>query len=178
MNYIVFDLELNSKIFKSKTPNEIIEIGAIKLNERLECVDSFQAFVKPKVHKKLFPVVKRKTNILQQDINDAPNFRSVLLAFKEWIGRDYILCSWGHDDIHHLKLNCQFNKSGVKWIDSHIDIQKHFSRIYNAPAGQRYSLAKALELLGITVGEELHRADADARYTAEVFVRIYDKIDK
>ena len=176
MDYIVFDLELNSKIFKSRLPNEIIEIGAVKLNDRLERVSSFQSFVKPKVHSKLFSIVKRKTNILQQDINNAQGFKDVLSSFKEWIGRDFILCSWGHDDIHHLKLNCQFNRSGSKWVSSYIDIQKHLSKIYNAPAGQRYSLTKALEILGIEVEGELHRADIDAKYTAEVFKRIFDRI--
>lgn len=177
MNYIVFDLELNSKVFKSKIPNEIIEIGAIKLNEQMEITDSFQAFVKPKVHRRLFPVVKRKTNILQQDINDARSFKEVLTSFREWIGSNYVLCSWGHDDIHHLKLNCQFNRASIKWINAHIDVQKHFSKIYNAPSGQRYSLSRALEILEIPVEEELHRADVDAKFTAEVFVRIFEKIE-
>lgn len=176
MNYIIFDLELNSKIFKSKVPNEIIEIGAVKLNDQLESVDFFQAFVKPKVHRKLFPVVKRKTNIQQQDVNDARSFKEVLAEFKKWIGSDYVLCSWGYDDIHHLKLNCQFNRYSSKWVDNYIDVQKHFSKIYDAPAGQRYGLSKALELLEIPVEDELHRADADAKYTAEVFVQIYSKI--
>jgi DNA polymerase III epsilon subunit-like protein len=54
MNYIVFDLELNSKPFKSRHPNEIIEIGAVKLNRNLEITGTFQSFVKPKVYKKAF----------------------------------------------------------------------------------------------------------------------------
>lgn len=60
MNYIIYDLELNSKPFKSKLPNEIIEIGAIKLDSDLKEIDTFQAFIKPHYFKKLFPVVKRK----------------------------------------------------------------------------------------------------------------------
>jgi DNA polymerase III epsilon subunit-like protein len=48
MNYIIFDLELNSKVFKSKLPNEIIEIGAVKLNDKLENVDPWKRHLKPK----------------------------------------------------------------------------------------------------------------------------------
>ena len=178
MNYIIFDLELNSKIFKSKLPNEIIEIGAVKVDDKLKQIGEFQAFVKPKIFRKLFPIVKRKTKINQKDIDDAESFKIVLDDFKDWIGgHEYILCSWGHDDFHHMKENCLFNRRSAKWINNHIDIQKHFSSLYGFASGTRSSLANALELLEITVDEDLHRADVDAKYTSEIFVRIFDKLD-
>ena len=59
MNYIVYDLELNSKPFKSHIPNEIIEIGAVKLNDNLQKLDSFSSFVKPRRFNKLFPIAMR-----------------------------------------------------------------------------------------------------------------------
>lgn len=178
MHYIIFDLELNSKIFKSKLPNEIIEIGAVKVDDKLERIGEFQAFVKPKIFRKLFPIVKRKTNISQKDIDDAENFKIVLNDFKDWIGgHEYVLCSWGHDDFHHLKENCAFNRRSTKWISNHIDIQKQFSKLYGFASGTRSSLSNALELLEIPIEVDLHRADVDARYTYEIFVRIFDKIN-
>lgn len=46
MNYIVFDLEWNQspggkKYSNSRLPFEIIEIGAVKMNEQREVVDIF-----------------------------------------------------------------------------------------------------------------------------------------
>ena len=55
MNYIVFDLEWNQspggkRWSNSRLPFEIIEIGAIKLNEEKEIVDSFlSSLIKPQV---------------------------------------------------------------------------------------------------------------------------------
>ena len=177
MNYIIFDLELNSKPFKNRHPNEIIEIGAVKLNEDLDVLGTFQSFVKPKLYKKLFSVVKNKTHITQADVNNAEDFKSVITRFRQWIGKDYILCSWGHDDMHHLKSNCEFQRIGSKWIRGSIDIQKQFSRISGLPAGHSFSLKSTLERLEIPIRDELHRADIDALYTAEIFKRIYDKLD-
>jgi len=177
MNYIIFDLELNSKPFKNRHPNEISEIGAVKLNEALEVTDAFQSFVKPRIYKKLFSIVKNKTHITQADINNAEDFRSVIKRFKQWIDKDYILCSWGHDDFHHLKANCEFNRMGVKWIKTGIDVQKQFSRIFGMPSGHSSSLEGALERLNIPIRENLHRAYADALYTADIFKKIYDKMD-
>ena len=52
MNYIVFDLEWNQspggkKYSNSRLPFEIIEIGAVKMNEKREPVDVFQRLIKP-----------------------------------------------------------------------------------------------------------------------------------
>ena len=56
MNYIVFDLEWNQnpdgrKHPDSRLPFEIIEIGAVKLNEKREIIDTFQCLIKPKVYR-------------------------------------------------------------------------------------------------------------------------------
>ncbi|OPJ56831.1 3'-5' exonuclease [Alkalithermobacter paradoxus] len=178
MKYIIFDLELNSKPFKSKIPNEIIEIGAIKLNSKLKVVDTFQAFIKPRHYSKLFRHIKKKTNIIQNDIDCAEDFKSVMRRFKKWIGREYILCAWGQDDFYHLNTNCTMEKMSVKWIEKRINIQKEFSRIYNFEKGKQSSLKDALNILDIPIIEEnLHRADVDAQYTSEVFIKIFDKLD-
>lgn len=55
MYCIVLDLEWNQP-FSTRSmvttpvrlPGEIIQIGAVKLNERLEIVDTFKVMVKPK----------------------------------------------------------------------------------------------------------------------------------
>ena len=54
MNYIVFDLEWNQCPYgkereNDKLPFEIIEIGAVKLNEQFEIIDNFQCLVQPMV---------------------------------------------------------------------------------------------------------------------------------
>ena len=58
MNYIVFDLEWNQCPYgkekeNKKLPFEIIEIGAVKLDENRNVIDSFQEIVKPAVYHRL-----------------------------------------------------------------------------------------------------------------------------
>ncbi len=177
MKYIVYDLELNSKPFKSNVPNEIIEIGAIKINNGLEVEDTFQSFVKPRHFKKLFPVVRKKTNISQEHINNADCFKDIIKRFRNWIGEDYLLVSWGHDDIHHLFQNCKYNRINTNWLNKNIDLQKQFSSINDLPQGQRLSLENALKFCGIKIGEDLHRALTDAEYTSRIFTGVFDKLD-
>ena len=58
MNYIVFDLEWNQCPYgkekeNKRLPFEIIEIGAVKLDENRNITDSFQLLIKPEVYRKL-----------------------------------------------------------------------------------------------------------------------------
>ena len=47
MNYIIMDLEWNNTYCKKKKGfmNEIIEIGAVKLNSNLDIIDTYSIFV-------------------------------------------------------------------------------------------------------------------------------------
>lgn len=54
MEYIIFDLEWNNA-FNYRTQkgiNEIIEIGAVKLNDNLEVIDTFKQLIYPQAFKK------------------------------------------------------------------------------------------------------------------------------
>jgi inhibitor of KinA sporulation pathway (predicted exonuclease) len=177
MHYIIFDLELNSRVFKSRIPNEIIEIGAVKLDEELQVIGQFHSFVRPKVFRKLFPLIRKKTGIKQAEIDTADGFKDVLASFRQWIGNDYVLCSWGYDDIHHLKANCKFNRRGTDWLKRNMDIQREVSKLYQLPQGQRFSLKNALEHLNIPIIGRLHRADNDAEHTAKIFISVFDSLD-
>ena len=72
MNYIVLDLEFNQSFpFKSgkkvepnpECPFEIIQIGAVKLNERFEQLDTFDAMIRPQIYPRLHPFVEKITGI-------------------------------------------------------------------------------------------------------------------
>ena len=51
MNYIIYDLEFNQPLSKDNSISdltfEIIQIGALKLNENLEVISTFNKLVKP-----------------------------------------------------------------------------------------------------------------------------------
>ena len=71
MFYVIFDLEWNNAYdYKSKKGmNEIIEIGAIKLDEKLNIVDTFKQLIKPTLSKKLSSRFKNLTHISMEEIN-------------------------------------------------------------------------------------------------------------
>ena len=72
MNFIIFDLEWNNAYnYKLKRGmNEIIEIGAVKLDDELNVCDTFTMLVAPKIGKKLCSKVKQLTKITNEELKD------------------------------------------------------------------------------------------------------------
>ena len=70
MDFIIMDLEWNNT-YARKTKgfiNEIIEIGAVKLDENLNFKDKFSCLVRPQIGKKLRGSVKELTNITNEEV--------------------------------------------------------------------------------------------------------------
>ena len=83
MNYIVFDLEWNQNPYGKNNnhpdiPFEIIEIGAVKVNDDLEVVDEFQQVVKPRVYKRLHHKIQEITHLTMEELNSGEDFRKVM----------------------------------------------------------------------------------------------------
>lgn len=179
MNYIVFDLEFNM-FFKfkegdtanSELKNEIIQIGAVKLNEGLETVSSFEKIIKPVVYRRISPYVRKKTNINTGRVRQGIPFVKAIESFCTWMGNDSVLCSWGHDDILGLRANCLFFGTDTLSFDKFIDIQHLYMKYRDF--SQQPSLENAVEDLGIKVNAPFHDALSDAFYTVDVFRKVYD----
>lgn len=183
MNYIVFDLEFNM-FFKFKEgdyPNpalksEIIQIGAVKLDHRLEIIDKFNSIIRPVVYKKINPYVKKKINISPKTVIEGISFAEAISRFSLWLGEDSVLCSWGHDDILGLRDNCLFfNFPGLSF-DKYINIQQLY--MAREELGKQPSLESAVEGLEIQITTPFHDALSDAFYTAKIFKEVYDFSDQ
>ena len=66
--------------------NEIIEIGAVKLDASFQIVDRFQAVIKPSVSRKLSEIVKGLTHIAPEELDKGGSFVSVVHRLQNWMG--------------------------------------------------------------------------------------------
>ncbi len=113
MVHIVIDLEMNpvSKNFKDVrrfTTDEVIEIGAVKLDDNYSLVDEFQCYVKPE-YGEITKHITKLTGITQKTVADKPFFPEAFKNFMEWINsQDMRLYSWSNSDINQLRDECRF----------------------------------------------------------------------
>lgn len=182
MNYIIFDLEWNNYYnYKYNTAlNEIIEIGAVKLNSNLEIVDTFKQLIKPKLTKKLGSRCKNLTHITMEEINkNGIDFDAAFSDFARWSGgSDTVFLSWSNSDLYTLVENFKrFSKiSNLSFISNYADAQSYCMRFVDNHNGNQISLSNCAEKFGIDIDtENLHRALEDCFVTAYCFKKVYDK---
>ena len=98
MKHIVFDLELTCGEEIELDQREIIEIGAVQLNEKKEVVAYFHSFAKPVKNPILTKYCKELTHIAQCEVDRAPSLAQVLYDFQVWaMGEEVVFYAWGAD---------------------------------------------------------------------------------
>lgn len=179
MDYIVLDIEFNGRKFASDLPMEVIEIGAVRLNDSLEIVDEFTAFIKPVYFAKLNSFIQKKTGIPQSSIDTAERFPKVIGAFLQWLSRSEspLLVTWGGEDLKRIVLDTRMHKlDDSYWLGvDYFDLLKGFLR-YRGLTND-VSVEAALQELGLSSEGSAHRALDDARMTADIFRKAFPELD-
>jgi DNA polymerase III epsilon subunit-like protein len=184
MNYIIFDLEFNQSynfenetenIINPKCPFEIIQIGAIKLNENFEKIGSLDILVKPEIYTRINPYVQKLTGLTMDELDSGKSFKEMYKELAEFIQSDSsILGVWGVTDIKELFRNIEYYELDIALMPlEYINIQSYACKHLNCKKGINIGLGNAATLLDIPVGSNFHNALNDAYYTAEVFKKIY-----
>lgn len=183
MNYIVLDLEFNQPynfkngkrtVLEPAVPFEIIQLGAVKMDENLNIIERFSYFIKPQIYGRIHPVVEKITGITIDKLKDSKGFLAAFDAFTAFIGREQsVLCSWGVDDIKSLYRNIIYHECDQSKITkNYINIQSIATKFLNFENGNSIGLKTAVELLEIPEEIPFHDALNDAYYTALVFKEV------
>lgn len=180
MHYIVVDLEWNQPLsfdthvyrqVGDRLIFEMIQIGAVKVGENFEVVDSISIPIRPTHYVKIHPRIRKMTQLGAEELADAPQFLEAMDQFASWCGEDYTLLTWGCDDVSVLKQNMDFFGCKVQ-LPPLCDIQRLFSDVHKCR--ERKGLKAAMEMLDIQPDEAryFHNALHDAYYTALVFAKL------
>lgn len=182
MDYIVLDLEWNqaseANDDRSKMLTfEIIEIGAVKLNSRMEIVGNFHELIKPQIYEEMHKITEKLIRIHMTELESCRKFEEVAKDFLQWCGGEYMFGTWGPLDLMVLQQNMVFfgmdplGEGPVRFYD----IQKLFSIAYEDGKSRR-SLEYAVDFLKFEKDSPFHRAISDAYYTARVLQLIKDPV--
>lgn len=177
MNYIIYDLEATCWLGRPpKGYNEIIEIGAIRINEYGEILGRFESFVKPTVNPLLSGFCKKLTSITQKQVNTARLFKYVLQDFQEWSGMfedDYYICSWGQNDKNLFFSDCELHHLDTDWLDKYVNLKNQYDTIKGE--GVKGNLKKIVNKEGFEFTGIAHRAISDAENLAKIFLKYFDE---
>lgn len=184
MEYIVVDLEWNqSPLGKGtedkKMPFEIIEIGAVKVNEKNECIEEFHEYICPQRYLELHHHTQELLQIDMEVLEKADGFEEVIKRFFAWCGEEYMFCTWGAMDLTELQRNLRYY--GLDELLSgpirYYDAQKLFSMQFDEKK-KAHTLEYAVDYMELEKQQSFHSAIHDARYTAKIFVQLDRELRK
>ena len=160
MKYIILDLEWNQPYCMKnavKHPvlltGEIIQIGAVKLDENFNYAGNLKLAVRPKFYRKINTYVKKITKISNTAMNNGTTFKEAFEVLSNWCGNDFVFFTWGNEDIPMLHDNMIVHGLNPEWIPNTYNLQI----IYNAQIShenRQFSLAYAVS----SVNEEFKEA--------------------
>lgn len=174
MNYIIFDLEWNqcgseSEILTQPVclPGEIIEIGAVKLNDAFEKVDELRLLIQPKYYPKLHHRIVSLTGLRDKELAEKGlSFPQAYEKFMEFCGEEYSFMTWSRSDLPILVDNMLLHGIDISNLPDTYDLQRIFcNEIMRIP--RKMALDDALKVLN-EKGDIAHDALNDSRNTALV----------
>lgn len=165
-SYVVFDIETTGL---NPRDDMIIEIGGVKIVDGV-FTETFSTFIDPKI-----PIPERiteLTGITDRDVVGAPLNDDVIIDFYKFTEGCILVGQ-----------NLQFDLSFVAIKGRHLNIyfdNDKMDTLYLArkifPGLKKYKLGYLCSYLGVSL-DHAHRALDDAMATAEVFVKILEKMD-
>ena len=157
MNIVILDLEWNGSYSKKvhQYVNEIIEIGAVKVDENLNEIDTFSMLVKPEIGKKLSSHIASLTHISNDELFEKGlSFKAATDKFWEF-SADSVILTWGTSDILTLMDNFSYytGDSEIPFLKSYCNLQEYCEYMLDVhnPAAQ---LGLKLALAAGAFGDE------------------------
>ena len=166
-SYVVFDIETTGF---SPIKNKIIEIGAVKVING-EITERLSTFVNPQV-----PIpfeIEKLTSINDEMVMEAPVIEEVLPRFLEFCEGCVLVAHNASFDISFIRENAE--RQQLPFDYTYVDTVG-IARVL-LPHQAKHTLDAVCKSLGISL-ENHHRAVDDAEATAEIFIKLSDKLLK
>ena len=91
--------------------------------KRWNIVRYFTMFIKPQYLPRMHKHVRELTGITSRELYHGVPFKTAMQHFQNWCGNEYMLLSWGSDDILILRENLMLHKMKALSYDEWVDAQ-------------------------------------------------------
>lgn len=177
MKHIVVDLEMNglAKEYQEERQiwgREVIEIGAVVLDDSYNEIGSFKTLVKPQYNDRITPYFSNLTGITTEMVAEAPHFEEALKTFVAWcrsLDKKVHIYQWSESDLEQIVKEIELKRivlddQNQKMLDGWEDFQKEYGETLHLE--NSVSLKNAAMYAGVDFEGREHDALDDARNTA------------
>ncbi len=182
MHYVILDMEWDSTYHKlhKRFVNQILQIGAVKLDEGFNIVDIFDVTIKSSISKRVSRRFVELTGITKEMMLGGISLENAVKQYNSWLGDDTVTITWSNSDLYTIAENEKLLLKDVKFkIEKYLDLQKFIEgelRLLGHECKSQISLGNAAELLGITTENyDLHTAKDDSLLCASLLKKHYNE---
>ena len=171
---IFIDLEMNTTdtrlVRRKELKNEVIEIGAVRMDDAFHPLDRFRIFVRPQYNGVIERKIYKLTGISNGAVSDAVSLPEALNALFFCNGTAATeIYAWSTSDLIQLRKECGFKGIDSIFLDEMVqwyDFQEDFRQIL----GEKniLSLSSAMHRAGLEPEGCLHDASWDAYNSARL----------
>ena len=168
MNYIIVDFEMNAVANeyteeRKICPMEIIEIGAVVMDESFLVLGEFKTLVKPQYNDEIYKMYETLTGISTQMVSGSPTFATAYELFVSWcefFGDEYEVYAWSGSDYNQLvsemELKNYTKEEKMQPLKHWFDFQKEYIDKFGLT--RVISFQKALNYAGLEFEGQMHDA--------------------
>ncbi|MBE6729634.1 MAG: exonuclease domain-containing protein [Ruminococcaceae bacterium] len=183
MDIIILDLEWDSaySVKSQRFVNQIIQIGAVKLDENCNIIDTFSVTVKSRLSKKLTKRFVELTGITNDMMRAGIPLAQAVEQYNAWAGKNTLTMTWSTSDLYTIIENCKFLlPSSIRFrIEKYADLQSYIQNEMRESGFEfqsQISLANAAVMLNISSdGLELHQAKDDCLLSVALLKRFFNR---
>ncbi len=186
--YLCIDLEMSGSI---PGTHDIIQIGAVLLNQNFEAVSEFESLIYPENEADFDPGSKRIHGISRFELDEAPSLEEMLDDLEAWLQdeggytsrkamQSIKICGQGiNNDISFLKASYETVNLTWPFAYQFIDLQdialfyRHMLQANNMDFPQRLSLDAIAQFLKMERTRDKHNALEDAELTARCLAELF-----
>ena len=117
MHYVILDMEWDSvyhPIYK-RFINQILQIGAVKLDENFNVIDIFDIIIKSEVSKKVSKRFVQLTGITKEMMLSGIKLSDAVNKYNEWLGDDTVTITWSQSDLYTIIENQKYLLKDTKF---------------------------------------------------------------
>mgnify|MGYP001416343779 CR=1 FL=1 len=129
MHYVILDMEWDSVYhpIHKRFINQILQIGAVKLDENFNVIDIFDIIIKSSVSKKVSKRFVQLTGITKEMMLSGVRLSDAVNKYNEWLGENTVTITWSQSDLYTIIENQKYLLKDTKFkIDKYLDLQKLF----------------------------------------------------
>ena len=183
MEYVILDLEWDSVYFppKKRFINQILQIGAVKLNSEFDVIDTFSVNICSEISKRVTSRFAKLTGITSEVMREGKPFAEAVELYNDFAKNAEVTMTWSNSDLYTIIENEDFLlKNGPKFeMQKYLDLQKMVQQnLYTKgyESKNQISLEAAADFLEIDTSKyELHTALDDCLVCAELLKIAYNK---